>query len=40
MKVQVVLYMAGILYPQKTLIENIDENIEVEENENLDNRNF
>ena len=31
------LYMAGILYPQKTLIENVDESLDQEEIENSDN---
>ena len=34
------LYMAGILYPQKTLIENIDENSEQDASENFDNETF
>ena len=34
------LYMAGILYPQKTLIENIDENSEQDESENIYNETF
>jgi hypothetical protein len=35
-----VLYMAGILYPQKTLIENIEGDFEQEENDNAENENL